>query len=134
MKPHSRNPGWKWALGGATLLLVAAPSLPLFGLGDIVFDPNPLADLNIHTLKNLNVYLTTVTEDNQYAFVSAREGGVLVISLIDKLHPTIITTIPALQAQYLYVSGGILYIGDVLDGLVIYNVKNIEKPELLSKW
>lgn len=77
-------------------LLLSLFILDLAKSREIVFDPNPLADLNIHTLKNLNVYLTTVTDDNQYAFVSAREGGVLVISLIDKLHPTILTIIPAL--------------------------------------
>lgn len=60
-----------------------------------MFDPNPLAELNIHNLKNLNVYLTTVSEDNAYAFVSAREGGILIISLIEKIHPEIINIIHA---------------------------------------
>lgn len=35
----------KWIIGGAALLLTAAPSFALFGLGDIVFDPTSYGNL-----------------------------------------------------------------------------------------
>jgi len=35
----------KWILGGSLLLLTAAPSFALFGIGDIVFDPTSYASL-----------------------------------------------------------------------------------------
>ncbi|KAL4506674.1 hypothetical protein ABPG72_000245 [Tetrahymena utriculariae] len=100
----------------------------------LVFDPNPLSDFNLFNLQGQNAYLSVLSEDNQYAFISAREGGVYIISLANMLQTTIIGNIAALQAQYLQVKKNILFIGDLLDGVVIYDISTIQSPVLLSKW
>ena len=43
MKLNPKNR--KWMIGGAALLLAATPSFALFGVGDIVFDPQSYASL-----------------------------------------------------------------------------------------
>ncbi|EDK31886.2 MFS transporter, putative (macronuclear) [Tetrahymena thermophila SB210] len=100
----------------------------------MVFDPNPLANLNIYSEYQYSAYLSDVSEDNQYAFVTARNGGLFVISLENKLLPTIINRISTSQAHCVFVQKGILYIGDVQDGLFIYDIKDIMNPILLHKW
>ncbi|EAR90810.2 hypothetical protein TTHERM_00141180 (macronuclear) [Tetrahymena thermophila SB210] len=100
----------------------------------LVFEPNPILDFNLFNLKGQNTYLSVLSEDNQYAFISAREGGVYIISLANILQTTIVGNIAALQAQYLQVKKNILFIGDLLDGVVIYDISNITNPVLLSKW
>ncbi|EAR90813.2 MFS transporter, putative (macronuclear) [Tetrahymena thermophila SB210] len=100
----------------------------------MVFDPNPLANLNIYSEYQYSTYLSAVSEDNQYAFVTARNGGLFVISLQNKLLPTIINRIFSSQAHCVFVQNGILYIGDVQDGLHIYDIKDIMNPILLAKW
>ncbi|EAR94417.2 hypothetical protein TTHERM_00046100 (macronuclear) [Tetrahymena thermophila SB210] len=101
---------------------------------DIVFNPNPMTDLNIFKLRKQNTYLSAISEDNQFAFISARDGGVFVASLANMIQPTIISNIPTLQSQYLYVKKDVLFIGDLIDGLLIYNISNAYNPVLISKW
>ncbi|KAL4506673.1 hypothetical protein ABPG72_000244 [Tetrahymena utriculariae] len=100
----------------------------------MVFDPNPLANLNVNSEYQCSTYLSTVSEDNQYAFVTARNGGLFVISLQNKLQPTIINRITTSLAFSVYVQNGILYIGDIQDGLHIYDIKDIMNPILIAKW
>ncbi|KAL4511968.1 hypothetical protein ABPG72_012813 [Tetrahymena utriculariae] len=101
---------------------------------EIVFNPYPMADLNVFKLKNQNTYLSAISEDNQFAYVSTREGGVFVVSLKNIIQPTIIQNIPTIQSQFLYIKNDILFVGDLLDGLLMYNISNPYSPTLISKW
>ncbi|KAL4511966.1 hypothetical protein ABPG72_012811 [Tetrahymena utriculariae] len=118
------------------LLLIGAYALLIQFMvcREIVFNPNPMADLNIFKLKNQNTYLSAISEDNQFAFVSAREGGVFVVSLANIILPTIVQNIPTIQSQFLYIKNDVLFVGDLLDGLLMYNISNPKNPTLISRW
>ncbi|KAL4471732.1 hypothetical protein ABPG74_008625 [Tetrahymena malaccensis] len=119
----------KWLLVSFNALLIQ-----LIACREIVFNPNPMADINIFKLKNQNTYLSAISDDNQFAFISSREGGVFVVSLANMIQPTIIYNIPTIYSQYLYVKKNVLFVGDFLDGLLMYNISNAYKPVLISKW
>lgn len=61
---------------------------------NLVYDPNALSSINIFVLKKSNTYLSFVSDDLQYAFISARENGIMIVSLYDIVHPTIIGVVP----------------------------------------
>ncbi|KAL4471731.1 hypothetical protein ABPG74_008624 [Tetrahymena malaccensis] len=101
---------------------------------DIIFNPNPITDINIFKQKKQNTYLTDISDDNQFAFTSARDGGVFIISLANIIQPTIIYNIPTIQSQYLFVKKNVLFVGDLSDGLLMYNISDPYNPSLISKW
>ncbi|KAL4459826.1 hypothetical protein ABPG74_003352 [Tetrahymena malaccensis] len=117
-----------------TQLLLFSSILESLICRQMVFDPNPLANLNIYSEYQYSTYVSTVSEDNQYAFVAARNGGLFVISLQNKLLPTIVNRISTTKANCVCVQNGILYVGDVEEGVHIYNIKDIMNPILLAQW
>lgn len=68
MKFNLRSRHNQWAVGGAVLLLTATPSLALFGIGDIVFDPTSYASLVQQTTTALNQFKMIQNNVEHFSF------------------------------------------------------------------